>query len=470
MYDRSHIGHARSVIVFDVICRYLTFKGYRVTFVRNFTDIDDKIIASANREDVPASEIARRYIAEFRRDMEALGVLPPPSGIVYHEPKATDFVLEMIALIERLVAKGFAYVVDGDVYFEIARFPSYGRLSGRNLDELLAGARVDVDERKRDPRDFALWKASKPGEPAWPSPWGPGRPGWHIECSIMSAHYLGESFDIHGGGADLIFPHHECEIAQSEADTGKPLARYWLHNGLVNLGAEKMSKSRGNILLIPKLLEHHDAEALRRYLLGTHYRRPLDFWEARIGDATRAIGTLRILVGGAFHVASKAGASLSEPADADLKPESIERILKVMEGDELRDQVEIAYTRFVEAMDDDFNTPEALGALSDLGHILNRYRSVSVERERLSRFLGGVRLLLVLGRVLGLLYRHVNPFEISAVQRAEVEPLIIEREEARKRRDWKRADEIRGQIDALGFVVEDTATGTRIKWKGTPPD
>ncbi|MBI4240510.1 MAG: cysteine--tRNA ligase, partial [Candidatus Rokubacteria bacterium] len=231
VYDLCHVGHARSAMVFDVICRYLAFRGYRVTFVRNFTDVDDRIIRRAQQEGVPAAEISERYIGAFRAEMEALGVLPAPPGIVYHDPKATDHVPAMVALIERLVAKGYAYVVDGDVYFEIARFPRYGRLSGKNLDELLAGARVEVDERKRDPRDFALWKAAKPGEPSWPSPWGAGRPGWHIECSVMSTHYLGESLDIHGGGADLIFPHHECEIAQTEADTGRPFARYWVHNG-----------------------------------------------------------------------------------------------------------------------------------------------------------------------------------------------------------------------------------------------
>ena len=237
-YDYSHIGHARSAVAFDVIRRWLEHKGFRVTTVRNYTDIDDKIIARASQEAVSASEVSQRYIEAEARDMEALGVLLPSVA-----PRATEHIDGMIALIGRLVARGIAYVVDGDVYFEIRRFPAYGKLSGRNLEELLAGARVEVDERKRDPRDFALWKAAKPGEPSWPSPWGAGRPGWHIECSVMATRYLGDSFDIHGGGTDLIFPHHECEIAQSEADTGKTFARYWVHNGMVNFGAEKMSKS-----------------------------------------------------------------------------------------------------------------------------------------------------------------------------------------------------------------------------------
>ena len=250
VYDLCHIGHARSAIVFDVIQRYLRYKGYKVTFVKNFTDVDDKIILRAQSLGIPALELARQNIEETRRDMESIGVLPADI-----EPKATEHIPQMISLIERLIARGFAYTVDGDVYFEVRRFPNYGKLSKRNLDEQLAGARVEVDERKRDPRDFALWKSAKPDEPSWPSPWGPGRPGWHIECSAMSMQYLGESFDIHGGGEDLIFPHHECEIAQSEAVTEKPFARYWIHHAFVNMGAEKMSKSLGNVLTIKELVK-----------------------------------------------------------------------------------------------------------------------------------------------------------------------------------------------------------------------
>src|SRR2546427_4270435 len=264
VYDLSHVGHAKMMIVFDVIARYLKAAGYRVTFVRNFTDIEDKIIRRANEEGVPAREISERYIAAFRDDIAALGVQAPEV-----EPKATDHVPEMIALIERLVSGGYAYAVDGDVYFEVRRFPAYGKLSGKNLDELLAGARVDVDERKRDPRDFALWKAAKPDEPSWPSPWGPGRPGWHIECSAMAMRYLGESFDIHGGGEDLIFPHHACEIAQAEAVTHKPLARYWVHNGFVHLGKAKSSKTLGNTLTVRDNVKRHRPTAQRLRIPGT---------------------------------------------------------------------------------------------------------------------------------------------------------------------------------------------------------
>ena len=275
-YDYSHIGHARSALVFDVVRRYLAFRGFRVTFVRNFTDVDDKIIRRAAAENVLPRALAERYIAAEQEDMATLGLMAPDVA-----PKATEHIAPMIELIERLLAVGTAYVVDGDVYFRIAGFPAYGRLSGKPLDELVAGARVEVDERKRDPRDFALWKSAKPGEPTWESPWGPGRPGWHIECSAMAMQYLGESFDIHGGGDDLIFPHHECEIAQAEAATGKVFARYWIHNGLVNMGREKMSKSLGNTLTIRELVRRHDPQALRLYLLGTHYRNPLEWSEAR---------------------------------------------------------------------------------------------------------------------------------------------------------------------------------------------
>src|SRR5881296_1342701 len=369
VYDLSHVGHAKMMIVFDVIARYLKAAGYRVTFVRNFTDIEDKIIRRANEEGVPAREISERYIAAFREDIAALGVEAPDA-----EPKATDHVAEMVALIERLVAGGYAYVVDGDVYFEVRRFPAYGRLSGKNLDELLAGARVEVDERKRDPRDFALWKSSKPGEPAWPSPWGPGRPGWHIECSAMAMKYLGESFDIHGGGEDLIFPHHECEIAQSEADTGRPLARYWLHNGMVTFRAEKMSKSLGNILSIREFVKRHDPDAFRLFVLGTHYRHPMDFAEERVRDSARALERLTRLVHDARALGSGTSGAL---------PEALGGVR----------------ARFEAAMDDDFNTPQALGVLFDLARALaeDRDRGATDARAR-ERFVAGVSELVTLGQ------------------------------------------------------------------------
>src|SRR2546427_5502988 len=343
VYDLSHVGHARMMIVFDVISRYLRFRGYRVTFVRNFTDIEDKIIRRANQEGVPASEVSERYIDAFRQDIAALGVLTPEV-----EPKATEHVPEMIALIERLVARGYAYVVEGDVYFEVRRFPAYGKLSGKNLEDLLAGARVEIDERKRDPRDFALWKGAKPGEPAWDSPWGPGRPGWHIECSAMAMRCLGPSFDIHGGGEDLIFPHHECEIAQAEAVTHVPFARYWVHNGFVNLGKEKMSKSLGNTLTIRDIVKRHDPEALRLWILGTHYRHLLEWSEERVEEAGRALGRLTRLVDDAATLGVAPGAL--PPAFAGFA------------------------ARFTAAMDDDFNTPQALGVLFEFARALSDAR------------------------------------------------------------------------------------------------
>lgn len=440
VYDLCHVGHARSAMVFDVICRYLAFRGYRVTFVRNFTDVDDKVIRRAQQEGVPASEISERYIREFRADMEALGVLPAPPGIVYHDPRATDHVPAMVALIERLVAKGYAYVVEGDVYFEIARFPRYGRLSGKNLDELLAGARVEVDERKRDPRDFALWKAAKPGEPSWPSPWGAGRPGWHIECSVMATHYLGESLDIHGGGTDLIFPHHECEIAQTEADTGRPFARYWVHNGLVNFGAEKMSKSLGNTLAIKELVKRHPPDAIRRWLLGAHYRSPIEFVEARLRESQSALGTLWSPVDQTRKYAESE--TFGSPT-GDLLPEFA-----------------VFRRRFVDAMDDDFNVPEALGVLSEFGHALNRATGLSIQALVL-----GVRELSSMLRVLGFSEPHRD--ELPPALREQIEARIRERAEARRRRDWRRADQLRAEVEAMGFVLEDGPKGTT--WRRRAP-
>jgi cysteinyl-tRNA synthetase len=434
-YDLSHVGHARSAMVFDVIQRYFRFKGYRVTFVRNFTDVDDRIIRRANAEGVPAAEVSERYIQAFREDMAALGVAPADV-----EPKATEHVPEMMALIERLVAKGFAYPVDGDVYFEIRRFRAYGRLSGKNLDELLAGARVEVDERKRDPRDFALWKAAKPGEPAWPSPWGPGRPGWHIECSAMAMKYLGESFDIHGGGEDLIFPHHECEIAQSEADTGRPFARYWLHNGMVNLGTEKMSKSVGNVLTIRELVKRHAPDAFRLFVLGTHYRHPVDFAEERVRDGARALERLTRLI------------------------HDVQTFWSGTERDRtLPNELRAFRTRFVAAMDDDFNTPQALGVLFELSHVLYEYAErASVDAGARAALVAGVQELTTLMRTLGLLE---HGYELSGPP-SEIARLVEERGQARARRDWKRADQLRDELLRLGWSVEDTPSGPRVARKG----
>ncbi|MGH7388404.1 MAG: cysteine--tRNA ligase [Candidatus Rokuibacteriota bacterium] len=430
-YDLCHVGHARSAIVFDVIRRYLAFKGYRVAFVKNYTDVDDRIIRRANQEGVAASEISERYIAAEREDMAAIGVRPPDVA-----PKATEHIPEMIAIIERLLSAGIAYVVDGDVYFEVARFPAYGKLSGKNLDELLAGARVEVDERKRDPRDFALWKAAKPGEPVWESPWGPGRPGWHIECSAMAVRYLGDTFDVHGGGEDLIFPHHECEIAQSEAASGRPFARHWIHNAFVNMGAEKMSKSLGNTLTIRDIVKRHEPEALRLWLLGAHYRHPIEFTEERLHEAGRALERLRRLVHDVQPFAARDGGAVPAGRGAARYGE-----------------------RFAAAMDDDFNTPQAVAALFDLGSLLYELRErAGTEGAARDEFVAGVAELQRLGRVLGLFERDVA----LAGPPPDVETLAREREAARKRRDFARADVLRDEINRRGWAVEDTPAGPRL--------
>ena len=431
VYDYSHIGHARSAMVFDVIRRYLTFRGYRVTFVKNYTDVDDRIIKRANEAGISAREFAERFVAAEREDMASLGVLAPDI-----EPKATEHVAEMIDLIKRLVAGGHAYPVDGDVYFAISSFPPYGRLSGKNLDDLLAGARVEVDERKRDPRDFALWKGAKPGEPSWDSPWGPGRPGWHIECSAMAMKYLGPSFDLHGGGEDLIFPHHECEIAQAEACTGKPFARYWVHNGMVNMGKEKMSKSLGNTLTIREIVKRHSPDTLRLWMLGTHYRNMIEWSEERVEESKRALERLTRLLHDAAAARDGGAPASLPPAFAEFRP------------------------RFEKAMDDDFNTPQALGVLFDFGRALAEARDRGAGSP--GAFVAGVDELVHLSRTLGLFGRS----GVLDGPPPEVQGLLAARGEARARRDFKRGDEIRDEIGRLGWLVEDTPAGPRLTPKG----
>jgi cysteinyl-tRNA synthetase len=431
VYDLSHVGHARSAIAFDVMRRYLRFKGYRVTFVRNYTDVDDKIIRRANEEGVSAREISERYIAAEREDMASLGLLPPDV-----EPKATEHIAEMVALIQRLLDRGVAYVVDGDVYFEIRQFPRYGRLSGKHLDELLAGARVDVDERKRDPRDFALWKAAKPGEPRWDSPWGAGRPGWHIECSAMAMRYLGDSFDVHGGGEDLIFPHHECEIAQAEAATDRPFSRYWLHNAFVNMGKEKMSKSLGNTLTIREIVKRHDPDALRLFFLGTHYRHALEWSEERVQESARALERFTRL--------------LDDPQASAAASAAPSERLKAFRA------------QFEAAMDDDFNTPQALAVLFELARALNDERErAHADPAARAALAAGVAELRTLGGALGLFERRRQ----ASGPPPEVEQLVAERVAARARRDFRRSDELRAEIAARGWAVEDTPAGPRLTRK-----
>jgi cysteinyl-tRNA synthetase len=378
VYDLCHIGHARSAIVFDTIYRYLRYRGYDVTFVRNFTDIDDKIIKRANEEGVDYRAVAEKYIEEFNIDMGGLGLEKPSV-----EPKATDHISGMIDLISTLIEKGFAYRRDGDVFFSVGRFKEYGKLSGRNLEEMQAGARVEIDEKKENPLDFALWKSSKPGEPFWKSPWGEGRPGWHIECSVMSQKYLGETLDIHGGGKDLIFPHHENEIAQSEAATGKPFARYWIHNGFVNINKEKMSKSLGNILTIKEILKQWHPEVLRLFFLSHHYRSPIDYSEDSLIEVKtgldRFYSTLKAIKEkiGIIPSTLTNEKPYSIPSPLTGKGEPACRSLAASRGggvnllEEARKMIDSFQARFEEAMDDDFNTAQALGYFYDLQTALN---------------------------------------------------------------------------------------------------
>jgi len=451
VYDLCHIGHARSVVVFDVIYRYLLYKGYEVTYVRNFTDVDDKIIKRAQEEGVSTEEIAARYIEEFNTDMGALGLMEPTV-----EPKATEHITDMIALVQRLIEKGHAYEVEGDVYYAVESFPEYGKLSKRSLDEMQAGARVEVDEKKRNPLDFALWKATKPGEPSWESPWGEGRPGWHIECSAMSQKYLGDTLDIHGGGKDLIFPHHENEIAQAEGATERPFVRYWLHNGFVNIDKEKMSKSLGNFLTMKEILKEHHPEVVRLFLLSRHYRSPIDFSSQGMEEARGNLERFYQTLAGIDEVIAQD--KTHEPVPEGLSPEEM---AVYRQAEEFTD-------KFAEAMDDDFNTAVAIAALFELSHDLNRLlqKPSSHAPQVLHK---GREAFAVVGEVLGIFQDDPRAFlEAERVRRTEaltlsekeIEGLITERNEARKQKAWARADEIRDHLASQGIVLEDTSKGT----------
>ena len=459
-YDLCHVGHARSAIVFDVIYRYLQYRGFAVVCVRNFTDVDDKIIKRAQEEGTNSHAIAERYIEAFYADMDQLGVARPN-----YEPRATQFIPEMIELIEILIDKEYAYEVEGDVYFAVEKFSGYGKLSKRKLDEMIAGARVAVEARKKNPMDFALWKASKPGEPAWPSPWGQGRPGWHIECSAMSTKYLGSTFDIHGGGKDLIFPHHENEIAQSEAAFGKIFARYWVHNGFVNINQEKMSKSLGNFFTIREVYERYQPEVLRLFLVASHYRSPVDFSPESMAEAERGLERF-------YNTIEQVSELVGELPSLGQLPTSEDP-----EFNSLRDKIDSVSARFQDDMDDDFNTAAALGQLFDLCRALNRFqdsrpRKPTPEEKKL--LAQGVHRLLECANVLGLLQR--SPAEFFREQRRmllsrlgigqeEVEGLIAARAQARKEKDWVRADEIRDKLAEMSIILEDKPEGTRWRVK-----
>jgi len=458
VYDLCHIGHARSAIVFDAIYRYLEYRRYEVTFVRNFTDIDDKIIKRANEQGVEWKAIAEKYIDEFYVDMGKFGLEKPK-----FEPKATEHISGMIQLISTLMEKGYAYQGGGDVFFSVEKFKEYGKLSKRNLEEMQAGARVEIDEKKQNPLDFALWKASKPGEPFWESPWGKGRPGWHIECSVMSQKYLGETLDIHGGGKDLIFPHHENEIAQSEAATGKPFARYWIHNGFVNINKEKMSKSLGNILTLKEIFKDWHPEVIRLFLLSSHYRSPVDFSFDALSEVKSALerfyGTL-------------------EAIQKELKgPPSSQKKIKSSTIEDSRQMLGSFPAQFEEAMDDDFNTAQALGYFFDLQRHLNALLDISKKQraeEVLAMLKEGFEYFTRFGSILGLFQEdptnYLDEQKKEGLRRlklneGEILRLIDERNLARKEKNWKRGDEIRNDLLSKGIILEDAPAGTIWKIK-----
>ncbi len=457
VYDYCHIGHARANVVFDIIYRYLQYAGYDVTYVRNYTDIDDKIINRANQEGVDYRVITERFIQAFDEDMARLGLARPTV-----EPKATAHIDAIIEVIGRLIAKGHAYQSDGDVYYAVETFPEYLKLSKRNLEEMQAGARVEVGEKKRNPMDFALWKGSKPGEPWWESPWGKGRPGWHIECSAMSMRFLGETFDIHGGGKDLIFPHHENEIAQSEAANGCRFVRYWLHNGFVNINSEKMSKSLGNFFTIREVLERFDPETLRFFILSAHYRSPIDFCDQNLNEAQA--GLERIYA--CLAAIDEALAGNPVPGNRSVVPESA--------GGELGEKTEQLIPRFREAMDDDFNSAQALGVVFETVRAANRFLAEIKQMDAAAQaLLAKVRgRFAEVGGVLGLFGCSPQAW-LDAIKSAktgqmdiapeEIERLIAERNEARKARNFKRSDEIRDLLLAKGIQLLDSAQATT--WK-----
>jgi len=456
VYDDCHLGHARSTVVFEVLVRYLRHLGLEVTWVRNFTDIDDKIIRRAQETGVPWLEVAERYIASFQEDMAALGI--PPAQI---EPRATEHLPEIIHLIRVLEDKGFAYQGQEDVYFRVRRFPGYGKLSGQSPEDLESGARVEVDPNKEDPLDFVLWKGSKPGEPAWDSPWGPGRPGWHIECSAMSMRYLGETLDLHGGGQDLVFPHHENELAQSEAATGKPFSRFWLHHGLLTINQEKMSKSLGNFFTVKEVLAKFSPEVVRFFLINAHYRSPLDFSDQALAEAETALLRLYSPLARIAGLIKGRGPQPPEPAPADYTPGAL--------SSEEKELLLSLKARFQAALDDDLNTAQALGFMFEAVRLLNRVLEQPEDGPEYLSFLAAPAAELVgLGEILTLLQEDPEAMVTSLRQKAgdlklspaEIEQLIAARTQARKDKDFVQADAIRKELTDKGILLEDTPQGT----------
>ena len=449
VYDYCHIGHARANIVFDVIFRYLRFAGYETTYVRNYTDVDDKIINRANERGIPSKDLAEEFITAFDEDMAALGLVKPT-----HEPRATDYIDEIITISRRLIDKGLAYEAGGDVYYSVDKFPGYLKLSKRNMDEMQAGARIAPGEQKRNPMDFALWKAAKPGEPSWDSPWGAGRPGWHIECSAMSSSLLGDSFDIHGGGRDLIFPHHENEIAQSEGASGKPFVKYWLHNGFVNVNQEKMSKSLGNFFTIRDILKIYDPEVVRFFILTAHYRSPIDFSDQNLIEAQNGLSRF-------YEALDSAEKALADIAEVAVPSEA---------GAQLE-------TRFREAMDDDFNSALAIAHLFEGVRTMNRLAATKKFAQK-PDLVAQVRdlhaTILRLGEVLGIFHSQpvawLTKVKLAGlakleISQQEIDSLIEQRLAARQEKNFARSDEIRDELEARGIELLDSREGTTWKLK-----
>lgn len=436
VYNYIHIGNARPAIVFDTLRRYLKYRGYEVTFVQNITDVDDKLIRKANEEGITVKEVADRYTDAFNEDLRSLNILPPDI-----QPRVMQTIPEIIQFIEGLIEKGYAYDSEGDVYFRTGRFTEYGKLSHQPLDELQAGARVEINEKKENPLDFALWKAAKPGEVSWSSPWGEGRPGWHIECSAMALKFLGDQIDIHAGGTDLVFPHHENEIAQSECFTGKVFARYWLHNGMLNINNEKMSKSLGNFILARDLIQHYGGELIRFFMLQGHYRNPINFSDDLLEQAANGLERIKTAYANLRHRLETA-----RPQEPNGLAEEQTRTIS-----QLREQ-------FIAEMDDDLNTANAITVVYEVVKEANLYlRNQNVGREQVEQYLS---LLTELTSVLG-----VQLEQAEELLDSEVEALIEERTEARRLRNFARADEIRDLLSEKGIVLEDTPQGVRWRRK-----
>lgn len=457
-YNYIHLGNARPLVVFDSLRRYLEYRGYEVTYIQNFTDVDDKIIRRAQEENDDPLVLAQRYIDEYFKDADGLNI----KRATVH-PQVSRHIPDIINAVAGLIEKGHAYAVDGDVYFRVGSFPEYGKLSGRDQEEMLAGARIEVDERKDDPADFALWKAAKPGEPYWVSPWGHGRPGWHIECSVMATRYLGNSIDIHGGGSDLIFPHHENEIAQAEALTGEPFARYWMHNGFITVNKEKMSKSLGNFFLLRDILAKFPADVVRFYLIATHYRSPLDFDDGKLEEARKALGRLKNAL---LLAAEFLGSKKNPPKE------------KVPLPAEMIDMANEYERQFCEALDDDFNTALAIGHLFDLTRTLNGLMAngdpaKDNDRHIIQKWADTLRRL---GDVLGLFDSpkeiESDELDISVDEKAQVlkseeilNEIMMVRTQARKAKNFALADEIRDFLGGQGVTIVDTAEGPRPRYE-----